>query len=108
VLLHVVDGTAEHAGTAYKTVRAELEAYDHGLRDKPEIVVLNKADALSADEIKRQIARLKRAAKISPLVISAATGEGVPEVLRALLAIIDQARESADPGSGARAPAWQP
>src|SRR4030081_1711682 len=51
-LLHVVDGTAEHAGTAYKTVRAELEAYDHGLRDKPEIVVLNKADAIPADEIK--------------------------------------------------------
>ncbi len=27
VLLHLVDGTAEHAGKAYKTVRAELEAY---------------------------------------------------------------------------------
>src|ERR1700704_3737934 len=88
VLLHVVDGTAEHAGTAYKTVRAGLEAYDHGLRDKPEIVALNKADSLSADEIKRQAARLKRAAKSSPLVISAATGTGVPEVLRALLAVI--------------------
>jgi GTP-binding protein len=108
VLLHLVDGTSEHAGTAYKTVRAELEAYDHGLRDKPEIVVLNKADALTADEIKRQVARLKRAAKVSPLVVSAATGEGVPEVLRALLAIIDVARETADPRAGVREPAWQP
>src|SRR3982074_1599543 len=51
VLLHVVDGTGEHAGEAYKTVRAELEAYQHGLTDKPEIVALNKADSLSADEI---------------------------------------------------------
>src|SRR5450631_2381434 len=84
VLLHVVDGTAEHAGTAYKTVRAELEAYDHGLADKPEIVVLNKSDAMSADEIKQQTGRLKRAAKTSPLVVSAASGQGVPEVLRAL------------------------
>jgi GTP-binding protein len=108
VLLHVVDGTAEHAGTAYKTVRAELEAYDHGLAHKPEIVALNKADALSADEIKRQLARLKRAAKTSPLVVSAATGAGVPEVLRALLAIIGEARETADPGAHARLPAWQP
>src|SRR6202161_2822287 len=66
VLLHLVDGTSEHAGQAYKTVRAELAAYDHGLADKPEIVALNKADALSADEIKRQLARLKGAAQTSP------------------------------------------
>jgi GTPase len=112
VLLHLVDGTSPHAGTAYKTVRAELEAYGHELAEKPEIVALNKADALSADEIKRQLARLKRAAKgsrkTSPLVISAATGEGVPQVLRALLAVIDQARATADPRAGARIPAWQP
>src|ERR1700680_2846844 len=75
VLLHLVDGTSPHAGSAYKTVRAELEAYDHGLRHKPEIVALNKADALTAEEIKRQVARLKRAAKAAPLVVSAATGE---------------------------------
>jgi GTP-binding protein len=51
---------------------------------------------------------LKRATKTSPLVISAATGAGVPEALRALLAIIDQARAAADPGAGLREPAWQP
>jgi GTP-binding protein len=108
VLLHVVDGTGEHAGTAYKTVRAELEAYDHGLRDKPEIVALNKTDAMSAEEVRRQVGRLKHAAKTSPLLVSAATGVGVPEVLRALMAIIDQARETTDPRAGVRAPAWQP
>jgi GTP-binding protein len=73
-----------------------------------EIVALNKADAVSADETKRQLARLKRAAKTSPLLISAATGAGVPEVLRALIAVIDQARETADPRAGVPVPAWQP
>src|SRR5207253_730492 len=77
--------TGEHAGEAYKTVRAELEAYGAGLADKPEIVALNKADAMTPEEIKRQTARLKRAAKRTPLVVSAATGAGVPEVLRALI-----------------------
>ena len=48
------------------------------------------------------------AAKRTPLVISAATHEGVPEALRALLAIIDQAREASDPGADTRTPAWQP
>ena len=57
VLLHLVDGTSEHAGNAYKTVRAELEAYGHGLADKPEIVALNKVDALRRTRLKRQLAR---------------------------------------------------
>ena len=90
-LLHLVDGTVEHAGEAYKTVRAELAAYGHGLIDKPEVVALNKADALTPDQIKQQVARLKRAAKTTPLIVSGATGQGVPEVVRALQAAIDQA-----------------
>jgi GTP-binding protein len=95
VLLHLVDGTVEHAGEAYKTVRSELNAYGEGLADKPEIVTLNKADALTAEQLKQQLARLKRAAKKTPLVISAATGEGVPEVLRALVRVIGEAHASA-------------
>ena len=63
VLLHLVDGTGEHAGEAYKTVRAELDAYGEGLADKPEIVALNKADALTPEELKQQVARLKRASQ---------------------------------------------
>ena len=97
VLLHLVDGTSEHAGEAYKTVRAELEAYGAGLGEKPEIVALNKADALTPEQLKQQTARLKRAAKKTPLVISAATGAGVPAALRALLQVIDQGRRAEQP-----------
>jgi GTPase len=104
VLLHIVDGTIEDAGLAYQTVRAELEAYGQGLADKPEIVALNKADALTPEQLKQQSARLKRVAEKKPLVVSAATGAAVPEVLRALLRIIDQGR--ARPTTAARA--WHP
>jgi GTP-binding protein len=106
VLLHLVDATAAHAGEAYKTVRAELLAYGHGLADKPEIVALNKADAVPADELKRQASRLKRAACKTPLILSGATGRGVPEALRALAAVIDQARGM--PESASEAAAWRP
>jgi GTPase involved in cell partitioning and DNA repair len=41
-------------------VRAELDAYGEGLAEKPEIVALNKADALTPEQLKQQIARLKR------------------------------------------------
>ncbi len=104
VLLHLVDGTVENPVEAYRTVRAELEAYGSGLADKPEIVALNKADALTPDEIKRQTANLKRAAKTAPLIVSAATGQGVPEVLRALRKVIDDARPTPELAE----PAWQP
>src|SRR5712675_141 len=90
VLLHLIDGTGEHAGEAYKTVRAELAAYGQGLSEKPEIVALNKADALSPEQLKQQTARLKRAAKKTPLVISGVSGRGVTDALRALVKVIDQ------------------
>jgi len=96
VLLHLVDGTAEDAGAAYRTVRAELEAYGQGLIDKPEIVALSKADAMTKEAIKAQTAKLKKACKKTPLVLSAQSGEGVQGVLRTLLKIIDQARETED------------
>lgn len=84
VLLHLVDATSEHAGRAYKTVRGELEAYGQGLEDKSEIVALSKIDAVEPAVLKQQIARLKRACGATPLVLSAATGEGVTTALRAL------------------------
>ncbi len=107
VLLHLIDGTAGDAGEAYKTVRSELVAYGHELAEKPEVVALNKADAMTAGEIKQQVTRLKRAAKKTPLVISAVSRDGVQDALRALLKVVDEARRG---GSERRteSAAWQP
>src|SRR5579859_3846331 len=107
VLLHLVDATSEHAGKAYKTVRTELEAYDEQLAEKSEVVALNKADAVSPEDLKQQVARLKRAAKKTPLVMSAATRQGVDEVLRALLKVIGEAARTVKDEAPAR-PAWTP
>ncbi len=108
VLLHLVDGTGEHAGEAYKTVRAELEAYGADLTDKHEIVALSKIDALTPEVIKQQAARLKRASKKTPLLLSAHSGAGVPEALRSLLRIIDDSGGTTAARRRAEAPAWQP
>jgi GTP-binding protein len=109
VLLHLVDGTGEHAGKDYKTVRAELEAYGGDLADKHEIVALSKIDAMTPEMIKEQAARLKRAAKKTPLLLSAHSGSGVPEALRALAQVIDKATGKSTSRKGRTAvPAWQP
>jgi GTP-binding protein len=94
VLLHLVDGTQEDAGAAYKTVRGELEAYGHGLTDKPEIVALTKADSLTPEAIKAQTAKLKKASRKTPMILSSASGQGVPDVLRGLMTFIDTERST--------------
>jgi len=96
VLLHLVDGTAEDSAAAYKIVRGELEAYGQGLAEKPEIVALSKGDAMTPQQIKTQSAKLKKAAKKTPLVLSAQSGQGVQDALRALLRAIDEARAHAE------------
>jgi GTP-binding protein len=108
VLLHLVDGTGAHAGEAYRTIREELEAYGEGLADKPEIVALNKIDAMAEADIKLQAGRLKRAARKTPLLISAVTGAGVPEALRALLKAIGEPGGKSPAPADPPAPAWQP
>src|SRR5580704_7256483 len=91
-LLHLVDVTGEDAGLAWKTVRAELKAYGNKLDKKPEIVALSKADAVTPAMLKAQKAKLKRACRKEPFVISAHSGKGVKEVLRALYALVEKRR----------------
>jgi GTPase len=107
VLLHLVDGAGGDAGAVYRTVRAELSAYGHGVAEKPEIVALTKADAMTAADIKQQVGRLKRAAKTQPLVVSAVSGEGVTDLLRALLKVIEEKRRITAAASTVDA-AWHP
>jgi GTP-binding protein len=92
VLLHLVDGTQPDPAGAYATIRAELEGYGGGLADKPEIVALNKADAMTPQARASRLKALSRAAGRPALLLSAATGEGVQEVVRALAKAIAEAR----------------
>ncbi|MDT3377300.1 GTPase ObgE [Labrys neptuniae] len=92
VLLHLVDGTCEHAGKAYKIIRNELAAYGGDLATKPEIVALSKTDSLSPELLKEQVARLKRAAKKTPIILSSISGAGVQEALRQLFEVIGAAK----------------
>jgi GTP-binding protein len=84
VLLHLIDGTQADPVAAWKTVRGELEGYGGGLTEKPEILALNKTDAMTPQARAARIKALERATGRPVMLISGATGEGVPEVLRAL------------------------
>ena len=88
VLLHLVDGTQDDVAEAYRTVRGELQAYGHGLAEKPEIVCLNKVDALPQGERGGQRARLEYASGAAVHLLSGAAVEGVRAVLAAALGAV--------------------
>jgi len=104
VILHLVDGTQSAAVKAYRTIRRELESYGHGLAEKPEILALNKTDAMTPSEIVRKRASLAKASGRKVFAISGVSGDGVAAVLRALAKEIAKARTK--PKSGATA--WVP
>jgi GTP-binding protein len=91
-LLHLVDGSAADPARAYRTIRRELAEYGHGLEDRPELVALNKADAMTPQARTARVKALSRAAGKPVMLISGASGEGVPELLRALADMIAAAR----------------
>ena len=109
VLLHLVDATLDDVAEAYEIVRGEVEAYGAGLSEKPEIVALSKADAVPKDEIKKKARSLKKAAGAAPLIVSAASGVGVPEALRALAAEVRKMRGYGKQAAASERPrGWRP
>lgn len=88
VLIHLVDGTQDDPVGAYKIIRKELKKYDPELALRPEIVAINKIDAMDADARKELAKSLKKAAKQTPHLISGVTHEGVRELLFAAYGII--------------------
>ncbi|NQV47045.1 MAG: GTPase ObgE [Rhodospirillaceae bacterium] len=92
VLLHLVDGTAEDVAASYNIIRGELDAYGGILKDKVEIVALNKCDALTEDDIADKLAALRKASGADVMKLSSIAGLGVQEMLRALNAIIHEER----------------
>ncbi len=94
VLLHLVDATSGDVLGDYRTIEGELAAYGNGLDTKPRIVVLNKSDALAADEAEDLATLLAEEGARIDYCISGVTGRGVPDVLRDLRKRILEARRA--------------
>jgi GTPase len=92
VLLHLVDATGEDPVGAYRIVRGELAAYGADLTGKPEVIGLNKVDAIDPVDAKKLAAKLKRAAKADVLMLSGAAGTGIDAVLDRLADAIGPAK----------------
>ena len=92
-LLHLVDGAAGDVVRQWRTVRGELAAYGGGLADKQELIGLNKCDAMTPREASSRRAALAKASGRPVMLMSGVTGQGVPEVLRALQDMVTARRQ---------------
>lgn len=92
VLLHIIDGTEEDVAARYKAIRKELKLYSKTLADKPEVVVLNKIDAILEEDIQEKTKALQKACRKKPLLMSAFAHTGTKEVLRKLLPYVLELR----------------
>ena len=92
VLLHLVSAQEEDVGKAYQIIRNELNAYGHGLADKPEVLALSQIDILDAETRKKKQQELEKQAHKEVHLLSAVTHEGVEETLRAVARIIENSR----------------
>ena len=89
VLLHVVDPEGfdgMSAEESIKVIEKELKAFDKKLAQKPRIIAINKMDLPSAKKVYEAIKKKHKKQKV--FLISAATGEGVTDVLDEIVKIL--------------------
>lgn len=112
VLIHLVDISGEDPAAAMQTVQDELAAYGEGLSDKPQLIALNKVDLADAELAEGFAQELRDAGAERVFILSGATGEGVEELLDAVLPYLPD-RTGTETKGGERddageAPAWSP
>ncbi len=108
VLLHLIDGTSGSLIEDYHTICKELAEYGAGLSEKPRVTVLNKIDALDAEERVFLKEELEAAGAGQVLLMSGASGEGVTEVLRNLRPHVERGRAAARSVPDEDEAPWQP
>jgi GTP-binding protein len=81
VLVHILDAMHKDLRDDYQVIRKELKSYVVDLSDKPEIVVINKIDAITPDELSKKLEKVQAVVKSKILLISAVAHKNLPDVL---------------------------
>ena len=93
VLLHLVSAQEEDVAKAYQIIRDELEAYGHGLSEKPEVVALSQIDILDEETKLIKQKQLEQISGKKIHLLSAVTHAGIEETLRSIARIIEESRK---------------
>ena len=110
VLIHLIDATGEDPAEDWRVIRGELETYGAGLESKPELVALNKVDALDEEARQAAVEAVEAASGERPYLVSGVSGEGVRELLRAAWTRVgrEPSEEDGAQSDDAHAEPWRP
>ncbi|MGB3788050.1 MAG: GTPase ObgE [Phormidesmis sp.] len=94
LLLHLVDGTAMDPVADYQTIQQELIAYGRGLASRPQLLAINKVDALLDEEAEEIASQLSLLTGEKVFRISAVSRQGTDELLQAVWRLLDETNEA--------------
>ena len=94
LLLHLVDGTAADPVSDYHTIQNELQAYDRTLASRPQILAINKIDALLPEEVDELASELNLVTGEKVYRLSAVSKQGTDELLRAIWQTLDDIKKA--------------
>ncbi|MDG2614636.1 GTPase ObgE [Thermoleptolyngbya sichuanensis XZ-Cy5] len=91
VLLHLIDATQDDPIAAYQVIQDELEAYGRGLPDRPQILALNKVEALGGERkrVEAIAAELHRLSGLPVFQISGVARVGLEALLQEVWRVLD-------------------
>jgi GTP-binding protein len=91
-IVHLVDASQDRDLVSdFDAINRELELFDPALRRKTQVVAANKIDVPEARERAQAFAKKLKRRKIDVHLVSGATGEGVPELVDAMVGALDAA-----------------
>ncbi|NMG10834.1 GTPase ObgE [Brasilonema sp. UFV-L1] len=92
ILLHLIDATSEDVVNDYNIIKQELQVYGRGLAERPQVLVLNKIDAVDREtkDLEALATQLNHLCYCPVFLISAVTGTGLEPMLQHIWLILDQ------------------
>ena len=85
VLLHLIDLTENNLVNTYKKIKIELSSYDKKLSEKKEIIIFNKSDLLSDNDIKKKLIEFEKKIRSKYEIISVFSNKEIQRIKKILI-----------------------
>jgi GTPase len=89
VLIHLIDATTADPVQSYSIIQQELNAYGHALNQRPQVLVLNKVDAIPSEQLTQHQQELSTAAQTDVVAISAIAQQGLETLLNNIWQLLE-------------------
>ena len=89
LLWHLVDGVSGDVGEQWSMINTELGMFSYELLEKPQVLVVNKADAMTKDR-RREVEETLAELGASYFIVSAMTGGGVEPLINHTMSLMKE------------------